>query len=188
MTSGRTLRLAGAILALSLACLMPARSQEDFGFMPKGGDQLLVQLLGHAAPAELRGLLSARRTAQEWQQVMQPHASALNEREQRTLAAYLATILPLPDAVVTRAVQPGRLSAALPPDGNALAWNNCQSCHSLFSGYLMQDRDRTGWLSVFQSPFHRAIKLNQQEREAFAGYSAINMPMQRQDVPPDLRF
>lgn len=188
MTLGLKPRLVGVACVALLLGILPARAQEDFGFMPKGGNLLFAQLYRKAPGAELRSLLTAKHSDAEWQAVLKPQAGALNEKEVRTIAAYLATNLPLPANALEQAVQPGKLAAALPPDGNELAWNYCQSCHSLFSGYLMQDRDRTGWLNVFLSPFHREIKLTTQQRETFAGYSAINMPMQRQDVPEDLRF
>jgi hypothetical protein len=73
-------------------------------------------------------------------------------------------------------------------DGRELAWEYCQSCHSLFSGYLTQERDAPAWLNTFASPFHREIKMTQKQREEFARYSAINMPMKFEDVPEELRF
>jgi len=45
-----------------------------------------------------------------------------------------------------------------------------------------------GWLNTFQTPFHREIEMTAQQRETFARYSAINMPMKVEDVPPELRF
>jgi len=80
------------------------------------------------------------------------------------------------------------LASALPPDGRELGWTQCQSCHSLFSSHLTQIRDVQGWRNVFLSPFHREMKMSPQEREEFARYSAINMPMKIEDVPSDLRF
>ena len=41
---------------------------------------------------------------------------------------------------------------------------------------------------MFESPFHREIKMSTQQREIFARYSAINMPMRVEDVPAELRF
>lgn len=181
------LRFSLALAALSLGAL-PAFAQDDHGFMPKGGNILLQQLLAQAPATELRTVLNARRNAAEWQEAMRPRAGGLTDREQRTLASYLGANLPLPADIAEHATTPGKLAAALPPDGDDLAWNYCQSCHSLFSGYLMQDRDVKGWLSVFLSPFHRQIKMTDQQRATFAGYSSINMPMQVQDVPSDLRF
>jgi hypothetical protein len=108
----------------------------------------------------------------------------LTERELATLAAYLAVNMPLPDEVVKR----GKLASALPPDGRDLAWTQCQSCHSLFASHLTQKRPVQGWRNMFLSPFHRELKMTPQEREEFARYSALNMPMKIEDVPPDLRF
>ena len=181
------LRLCLVLAALVLGTL-PAFAQEDHGFMPKGGNVLLQQVLAQASATDLHAILGTSHSAAEWQDTMRPRTGALSEREQRTLATYLAGNLPLPADVVEQAATGAKLAAALPPDGYELAWNHCGSCHSLFTGYLMQDRDTKGWLSVFLSPFHRQIKLTDKERTTFAGYSSINMPMQAQDVPPDLRF
>ncbi|WP_102108032.1 hypothetical protein [Oceaniglobus roseus] len=113
-----------------------------------------------------------------WRDEIATRAPALGEKPRATLAAYLSVIAP-------RAADP---SGELPPDGRDLALTNCLSCHSLFTGYLMQRRDRAGWLSVFASPFHKEIEVTPEERELFADYSALNMPMRLQDVPPELRF
>jgi hypothetical protein len=53
---------------------------------------------------------------------------------------------------------------------------------------LTQRRNAQGWRNMFLSPFHRELKMNPQEREEFARYSALNMPMRIEDVPQDLRF
>jgi hypothetical protein len=58
----------------------------------------------------------------------------------------------------------------------------------MFSGYLMHDRDEAGWRSTFKAPFHLEIPMTETERDTFSAYSAINMPMRMQDVPPELRF
>ena len=126
----------------------------------------------------------ARRTESEWRDFAAARNKALTERELGTLAAYLAVNMPLSDDAVKR----GNLAAALPPDGRDLAWSGCQPCHSLFASHLTQKRTVQGWRNVFLSPFHRELKMNPQEREEFARYSALNMPMKIEDVPPDLRF
>jgi hypothetical protein len=41
---------------------------------------------------------------------------------------------------------------------------------------------------MFLSPFHREMKMSAQEREEFARYSELNMPMKFEDVPEELRF
>ena len=172
------------LVALGTAVLAAAQAAgEDYAFMPKGGRALLVELLGGAGDAaELAKVAQARRSEAQWREFAGVRGKALTERERATLAAYLAVYMPLPEA--SRA----RLPAALPPDGRDLAWNQCQSCHSLFTSHLMQDRDAQAWRNMFQSPFHRGIKMSAQEREEFARYSALNMPMKAEDVPQELRF
>ena len=117
---------------------------------------------------------------------MAPRARAA--RELSELAAYLAVNLPLPEGVVQQAENSGDIASALPPDGRELAWTQCQFCHSLFTSYLTQERDVQGWRSTFLSPFHRGLKMTAKQRETFARYSAINMPMKAADVPAALRY
>jgi hypothetical protein len=121
---------------------------------------------------------------------MTSRAKGLSETEQRTLAAYLAINMPVPDpaGVAAKAAKPEDLGAALPRDGRELGWEECQFCHSLFTSHLTQDRDVQAWMNMFQSPFHRGLKMTPQERHEFSHYSAINMPMKIEDVPADLRF
>jgi hypothetical protein len=92
--------------------------------------------------------------------------------------------MPLPDDTLKR----DKTASALPSDGRDLAGSQCQSCHSLFAGYLTQDRDAQGWRNMFLSPYHSELKMSPQEREEFARYSALNMPMKIENVPQDLRF
>ncbi len=186
----RTLRPLGIktlVTAVALF-LMPASvfCQEDFGFMPKGGKTLLLELT--AKPAELREIGSARRSEAEWREFIAKHKTSMTERDVNELAAYLAINMPVPEDALAKAQDSAALAAALPADGRELAWNQCQSCHSLFSGYLMQNRDAQGWRSIFLSPFHRNIKMTEQERETFARYAAFSMPTKAEDVPADLRF
>lgn len=77
---------------------------------------------------------------------------------------------------------------SLPADGKALAIENCQFCHSFFTGYLVQDRDAEGWRAIFKSPFHTELPMSDRQREIFARYSAINMPIPFDEVPEALRF
>ena len=173
-------RLFLAVLAIAVFALVQAAG-EDNAFMPKGGRALLLDLLGVPPDqVELRAIAQARRTEPEWRDFIAARKNALTERELATLTAYLAVNMPLP--------APVQGAAALPSDGRELAWEQCQSCHSLFAGYLTQGRGAQGWRNMFLSPFHRELKMNPQEREEFARYSALNMPMKIEDVPQDLRF
>lgn len=177
-------RLLLAVLAIAVAAFVQAAG-EDNAFMPKGGRALLLDLLG-AAPdqTELRGIVQARRTEPQWLDFIAARKKSLTEREIATLAAYLAVNMPLSDD----ATKGDSLASVLPPDGRDLAWTECQSCHSLFASHLTQKRAAQGWRNMFLSPFHRELKMSPQQREEFARYSALNMPMKIEDVPQDLRF
>jgi hypothetical protein len=179
------------MLGFVLLGLSPALSQLDYGFMPKGGKTLLLELLG-GAPTEkdVRAIVEARRSEAEWREALSTRAKSIGEPELRTLAAYLAINMPVqdPGSVAAKATNPADLAAALPRDGRELAWYECQFCHSLFTSHLTQSRDTQAWLNMFQSPFHRELKMTAQERREFSSYSAINIPMRIEDVPTDLRF
>ncbi len=158
-------------------------SGQEYAFMPKGGKALLLQLLGAPADAgRLKEVAQSRRSEAEWRAHFAQ--AKLTDRERATLAAYLEVNMPLPAEALAK---PG-LAAALPPDGQELAVNECQSCHSLFTSHLTQSRDVQGWRNIFLSPFHRQMKMSERERDEFARYSALNMPMRVSDVPADLRF
>jgi hypothetical protein len=178
------LRLVLAGLAVAVFAIAQAAG-EDNAFMPKGGRALLLDLLGSPPDqAELRAIVQARRTEPEWLEFVAARKKPFTERQLATLAAYLAVNMPLSDEAVKR----GKLASTLPPDGRDLAWNGCQNCHSLFASHLTQKRPVQGWRNMFLSPFHRELDMSPQEREEFARYSALNMPMKIEDVPPDLRF
>ena len=156
--------------------------------MPKGGKTLLLNVFGTSPdPAALADMAAAGRSEAYWNSIVTAHKASLSEKEARTLAAYLALNMPLPPEALA-AAKAGDIATVLPLDGRELAWNNCQSCHSLFAGYLTQDRDLEGWRNLFQAPFHRQLKMNAKEREEFSHYAVINMPMKVEDVPEALRF
>jgi hypothetical protein len=179
------LLVAGFLLATGA---LSAMAQEDEAFMPKGGKTLFLELKDVPRVAELREIGNASHTEAEWRSFLTERHKQLSEREISELAAYLAVNFPLPEGAVQQAESRSDIASALPADGRELAWTQCQFCHSLFSGYLMQQRDVQGWRSIFLSPFHKNLKMTAQQRETFARYSAINMPMKAADVPAELRY
>lgn len=188
--TGRKWLIPAAFGAVLLG-LAPALSQLDYNFMPKGGKSLLLEVIGSPPDSkELREILSARRSEAEWRKAVAEKGKALVEREQETLAAYLAINMPVqnPEQTLAKAGKLDELYAALPRDGRELGFYECQFCHSLFTSHLTQGRSFQAWMNMFQSPFHRELKMTQQEREEFSRYSEINMPMKIEDVPQDLRF
>jgi cytochrome c5 len=130
---------------------------------------------------------STKNTEAQWAEFVTARAAAVSEREKATLVAYLSVNMPAASAAAKGGSAPV-VAAALPRDGRELAWQQCQFCHSLFSSHLTQSRDVQGWRNMFLSPFHRELKMTPSEREEFARYSAINMPLKIEDVPSELRF
>lgn len=148
----------------------------SFDFMPDGGRMLFAAVFPDEAD---RGALAQHVSLDDWTEAISAAAPDLGPKETRTLAGYLAVNAPsiLPDPL-----------SALPPDGKDLALSRCQSCHSPFTGYLMQRRNDAAWRGVFASPFHVGIVMTPAELATFADYSAVNMPLRIEDVPPELRF
>ena len=185
----RTTSIIAVMGTLSLAVLTPGFGQEGHEFMAKGGKTLLIELLGSPPDAaRLHEITQGQRSEAEWSDTLAGQTSAMSEQQRLTLSAYLAVNMPLPAGALEKAESQGDATTALPPDGREVAWNECQFCHSLFSGHLTQDRDVQAWLNMFESPFHREMKVGAQQRQEFARYSAINMPMRIEDVPAELRF
>lgn len=169
-------------LLIGAATLLHAEGDE-YAFMPPGGRGLMERLL--AAPgadsAEIAARAADRDTWTGW-----GREAGLEEREAETLGAYAALNFPLGDEA-GEALASGDLTV-LPSDGKDLAIAQCQFCHSFFTGYLMQNRDETSWRGTFKAPFHAEIPMSDTERDTFAAYSALNMPLKFEDVPTELRF
>lgn len=174
-----------ALLSVLAAAVWAADDQ--YGFMPDGGRTLLTGLVQGMDPGTLRMVLAREADAADWAEWARVQAPDMDDVSAQTLAEYAALNLPLDDTSLGKA-SPQELTEALPQDGKDLAINQCQFCHSLFSGYLMHDRDRTGWKGTFKAPFHKEIPMSEVERDTFASYSALNMPLAFEDVPPELRF
>lgn len=155
-----------------------ALAQPDFAFMPDGGKVTLAQLV-QAGALDLNDIAGSTASEDQWRLEIEAVDASLGTKQVETLASYLAINMPMSTL---------RPLGELPSDGKELAIDNCQFCHSFFTGYLVHDRDTEGWRAIFKSPFHTELPMNDRERETFARYSAINMPIAYEDVPEDLRF
>ena len=178
----RTKLLVGAIL-IGVASA-GIGGDDTYKFMPDGGRSLLLRLLGDG---DITKIAAKDQSAEAWTDWALASAPDLGEQAIETLAGYAELNFPLAPQDIAMIAETGDTSL-LPPDGKDLAINQCQFCHSLFSGYLMHKRDETGWRGTFKAPFHTEIPMSDIERHTFARYSAINMPLKVDDVPPELRF
>lgn len=173
------IRASPVLLAFLIPVGLAVSEDDPFDFIPDGGRALFTVVFTDAG-SQARALAQDS-SAEDWEHEITNAAPTLAANQAKTLAAYLSVIAPLE-------ISDNGLGAELPPDGRDLALTQCQSCHSLFSGYLMHRRDRAGWLATFASPFHSGIPMTDSEKEIFADYSAINMPLRFEDVPAELRF
>lgn len=178
--------LVGAAAILAALAVSAAATEDLYPFIPSGGRTLLAEKLAADDPDTLADVVSRTATREEWAGWARDHDPALAEKETETFAAYAALNFPMTGDAT--ALDFDELVAALPADGKDLAVAQCQFCHSFFTGYLMQRRDETSWLGTFKAPFHKEIPMSEVERATFAAYSAINMPLDIEDVPPELRF
>lgn len=175
--------------ALTLLLLAgPVLAEDTMAFMPPGGKSILLESLAASDGGKIGELAATSATNEEWAELLAKLLPDLGENALETVTAYSAINFPLSPEALAKLGETGEAGEILPPDGKDLAINNCQSCHSLFSGYLVHDRDVTGWLGVFKSPFHSELPMTETERETFSHYSAINMPLKFEDVPPEYRF
>ena len=164
-----------------------------FDFIPSGGRTLLSQVLDSKPPAaEVRALLTSKRTSEEWLVELKsrtkaiPALQALDERELQTLADYLHFNMPLPTGKVPADPTKADLKKILPLDGRDIALDYCQSCH-IITVTVTQDRTKEHWLGTLNKPSHIEIKLSPQEREALARYLVLNAGIPIDQVPEDLR-
>jgi mono/diheme cytochrome c family protein len=181
--------LIGALLAAPLL----AQAGDVFDFIPAGGRTLLAKVLGARPPAdEVKALLSAKHTQEEWLNYLRGHSKAiaglqgLSEKELLTLADYLSFNMPLPAAKIPANPAQANWDKLLPPDGRDFALEYCQSCH-IITVVVTQDKAKNFWLGTMHKPSHIQVKLTEAQREALASYLVINAAIPIDLVPEDLR-
>jgi len=184
----RTLALAALLLGA-----LAARAADVFDFIPLGGRTLLAKTFASRPPAdEVKGLLSAKHTREEWLGYLRDHSKAitglqrLNDKELLTLADYLSFNMPLPPARIPANPAQANWEKLLPLDGRDFALEHCQSCH-IITVVITQKRSKDAWLGSMNKPSHIQIKLTREQREALASYLVLNAAIPIDDVPEELR-
>ena len=186
-------RAALLLLAALLLTPMLAHAADVFDFIPLGGRTLLAKTFASRPPAnEVKALLSAKHTPEEWLSYLQGHSKAitglqrLNEKELLTLADYLSNNMPLPAANIPADPAKANWEKLLPLDGRDFALEYCQSCH-IITVVITQDKAKNFWLGTMHKPSHIQIKLTEAQREALASYLVINAAISIEQVPEELR-
>ena len=185
-----------AVLPLFAALLftpLPAQAADVFDFIPLGGRTLLANTFARRPPAiEVKALLSAKHTREEWQIYLRDHSKAftglqrLNEKELLTLADYLSHNMPLPPAKIPADPAKANWEKLLPLDGRDFALEYCQSCH-IITVVITQKRSKDAWLGSMNKPSHVQIKLTAAQRDALANYLILNAAIPIDLVPEELR-
>ncbi len=189
----RSFARAALILAAALLLAGPAQSADVFDFIPSGGRTLLAKTLASRPPPdEVKGLLGAKHTREEWLSYLRSHSKAitglqrLNDKELLTLADYLSFNMPLPPAKIPADFAKANWEKLLPLDGRDFALDYCQSCH-IITVVITQRRPKSAWLGTMNKPSHIEIKLTREQREALASYLVLNAAISIDLVPEELR-
>jgi hypothetical protein len=184
-----------AALAISsmLAAPLSAQTDDVFDFIPVGGKTLLTKVFESRPSAdEVRTLLSAKRTREEWLSHLKESSKAipalqkLSEKELLTLADYLSFNMPLPAAQVPADPAKADWGKLLPRDARDFALDRCQGCH-IITVVVTQSRSKDAWLGTMNKPSHVQIKISREQREALASYLVINAGIPIDLVPEELR-
>ena len=182
-----------AFAASALLLLSAAATQDVFDFIPQGGRTLLATTFtAKAPPDEVRAIVGAKRTRDEWAAYLREHRKALpglqklGDPEIATLADYLAINMPLAAGKVPSSPAQANWAKALPADGRDYALDYCQSCH-IITVVVTQDRTREAWMGTLNKPSHVGIKLSREQREALVSYLVLNAAIPIDRVPEDLR-
>lgn len=191
MNARRILCIAACAAGLAVAAAWAA--EDVFAFIPSGGRTLLARVLQPRTPAEeVRSLLSAKRSREEWVAYLRgrgaqlPELRKLGDKELQTLADYLAFNLPLPAARIPADPARAAWDKLLPMDGRDMTLEYCQGCH-IVTVVVTQDRTKEAWLGSMNKPSHVQIKLSPPQREALASYLVLNAAIPIDQVPEALR-
>jgi hypothetical protein len=170
-----------------------AQTAEQLKFIPSGGRTLLTGIASSKPNAdELKALLTAKHSREEWNGYLNAHSQALpalqrlSDKERLTLADYLSFHMPLRADQVPANLASANWTRTLPKDGRDLALEHCQGCH-IITVVVTQQRSKTAWLGTMSTPAHAVIKITDQEREELASYLEQNAGIPIEQVPEELR-
>ena len=165
-----------------------AMAQDQFEFMPKGGSMLLLEVLDSSSTDDIVSVVTAKRTQEEWEAYFTDQESALKdltEKEVKTLVAYLAINMPIPEEEIPKETEKIDWVTFLPSDGWLLTLETCMNCHGLDAA-LIEERELVGWGTLFGGHDHVILPLTKQQWATLEYYLAINMPIPEEDIPEEM--
>ena len=179
------------LVALAALAALAAAESDVFDFIPAGGRTLAAKALaGKPANDPSRTLVTAKRSRDEWLAYFKgdgkPAAAGLDDKQQATLADYLAHNMPLAAGKAPSNPSLANWDKALPPDGRDLVLDHCQGCH-VITVVITQDRAKAQWLGTLNKPSHVGIKIPPEQRDAIADYLVLNAGIPIDRVPEELR-
>lgn len=169
--------LLGLALLGAMSTGVSAQTDDPVSSLPGGPKDLLGELSSDASV--IGELVGSERSSEEWVVHLSGMGTAMTADQLAILADYLALNVP----AATSGTDVIAIVGELPPDGRELFAANCFSCHGVASYYLLQDRDQSGWMDIFDAPYHRRLLTGDNQRETFASYAAQAMPIPEDAIP-----
>jgi len=175
------------VCAVSLACVLAVA--DDFGWMPRGGCELLLTAAAIDNGANILKALKKKKTIEEWKEYFELDAGisgALNGREREILAAYLSINFPAEN--INLSANAEELACAdLPPDGKKLTLEKCSLCHPI-APIMTDERSVEGWRGVYDlSPMPQS-GLSEPEIETLIHYLAYSTPVPAENIPIEMKM
>jgi mono/diheme cytochrome c family protein len=183
--SKRRIAVAGILLGALLT--ISAFAEEQLGFLPMSGREILLKVLGICQKCDvLATLAGAKKTEEEWKNYLSSKGGleGLNERQVKELITYMAFNFPLRNPTSGSPMK----ADSLPKGGKEILLTNCLGCHSV-SVVALSEKPEAAWWNVLMRTDHAPVleKLDEVEAKTLIAYLAINMPVPAQDIPEDLR-
>ena len=186
MKKGRIILLVAIGMIFSFAIVL---AQDYYDWMPKGGCQLLVEVLDRCGDCDdIQAIFKAKRTQEEWEtyfQARQGSLASMTDQQVNTLVAYLAVNMPAEEVNLPEDQKKIDCSS-LPLDGWILTLEACTLCHPV-APCLTQEKEIAGWRGLYGRTPHDEVELSQKAVETLSYYLVINTPLATEEIPAEHR-
>jgi len=180
-------RIAVAGLLMGVLLTISAFAEEQFGFLPDSGAEILLKTLAACQKCDdLETLATAKRTEGKWKDYLSSRGALerLSEKQVKELSTYMAINFPLKKETSGNPMK----ADSLPKGGKEILLTNCMGCHSV-AIVALSEKPEAAWWNVLLRTDHAPVleKLGKVEAETLITYLANNMPVPAKDIPEDLR-